>query len=181
MEYAGLEYLFLEPQNNKYENGKIYRLINSTTGESYIGSTTEKLSIRYSKHKYLYKKYVENNKKFKPGLYTTAVRLFNDGDSKIELVEEYACESRRELLERERYWIEWYKNYRGGVVNKSMPFSTRQDTNKRYYDSIKSTMREQVYCQHCDKSIKRYSLRNHKNSKKHIINMTRDNINEPDS
>ena len=35
-----------------YQNSKIYKLICNETTDIYIGSTTEKLCVRFNKHKY---------------------------------------------------------------------------------------------------------------------------------
>lgn len=39
----------------EFTNGKIYKLISPNTDDVYVGSTTETLSIRFSKHKYDFK------------------------------------------------------------------------------------------------------------------------------
>ena len=42
---------------NKYHNGKIYEIVDVGYNKCYIGSTTESLSRRFSKHKHPYKKH----------------------------------------------------------------------------------------------------------------------------
>eukprot|EP01080_Neovahlkampfia_damariscottae_P012895 gene12895-7314_t len=39
-----------------YQNGKIYKIINLTNEKCYIGSTTQKLSVRMAEHRSFYKK-----------------------------------------------------------------------------------------------------------------------------
>jgi hypothetical protein len=80
-----------------YGNGKIYRLI-SKCGLIYIGSTTQLLSKRLSCHK----------SRFLEGLkdYSSRFLFEKDIDTKIFLIENFACENKEQLLMRERYHIE---------------------------------------------------------------------------
>ena len=49
--------------NNKYHNGKIYKIIDIEYNKCYIGSTIEDLNKRMAKHRNFYKKHSEDNKK----------------------------------------------------------------------------------------------------------------------
>ena len=55
----------------RYTNGKIYKLISNVTGDVYYGSTIKSLKHRLSKHKSLYKIYLQ-------GKYNYVVGLAND-------------------------------------------------------------------------------------------------------
>ena len=79
----------------KYDNGKIYKLIDNTNGNIYIGSTIQKLSKRKSEHKADAK---SKNCKSKS--------IIENGDYDIILIENYPCKSKEELLMRERYYID---------------------------------------------------------------------------
>ena len=79
----------------KYDNGKIYKLIDNTNGNIYIGSTTQPLSKRKSQHKHAAK---SKNCKSK--------YIIENGDYDIVLIENYPCKSKDELLMRERYYID---------------------------------------------------------------------------
>jgi hypothetical protein len=85
-----------------YKNGKIYRLVCNKTGLQYIGSTTQRLSKRLYLHK-------NGFKRWKEGKCETHVRSFDiieNDDYQIVLIELFPCETKEELLKRERYWIE---------------------------------------------------------------------------
>ncbi len=99
-----------------YENGKIYKLICDKTDKIYIGSTVRNLNIRLSGHKN------------KTSL-CFSKQLFELGEVKIELIENYPCNSRKELNTRERYFIEKYKDI---VVNKVIPTRTNNEYYKEY-------------------------------------------------
>lgn len=94
-----------------YNNGKIYKLyITGIEDICYIGSTTETLSERLCKHRHQ----AFNDKQNK----CVSHQLFQDNNEVvIELVEDYPCESKKELEERERFWIERYPD----CINKNIP------------------------------------------------------------
>lgn len=84
---------------NKYQNGKIYKIVDVGYTKCYIGSTCEKLSQRMARHRGTYKSYLKDNK-----LNTSSSRLFDEfgiENCKIELIEEYPCENKMELLRKE--------------------------------------------------------------------------------
>src|SRR3989304_4474270 len=79
-----------------YQKGKIYAIRSYTTDMVYIGSTTQPLSRRLSKHR-------SNYKRFLAGKYNnvTSFELIKHGDAYIELVEDYPCDRKDQLLKRE--------------------------------------------------------------------------------
>jgi predicted GIY-YIG superfamily endonuclease len=87
--------------NNIYETeSKIYKIVNTNTGKTYIGSTVKPLKKRLQKHQSDKRRYY-NNKKVRR---LTSYDLL-DGNEKIELLEQYNCKSRRELLKREQEYL----------------------------------------------------------------------------
>ena len=112
-----------------YQNGRIYKIISDATDKIYIGSTTQPLSKRLSKHKSDYKQYLagKTNK-------TTSYDLIELGPVQIVLIESYPCNNREELEKRECYYIDLHKN---NVVNRIQPTRTR----KQYYiDNIEEIL-----------------------------------------
>jgi len=102
--------------DNKYQRGKIYRLVCNTTGLQYYGSTIEKsLCERLSKHKYKYKQYFLE----KTNYYTSSFEIIQNNNYEIILVELFPCNSKDELHQRERFYIENNK-----CVNKVIPCRT---------------------------------------------------------
>lgn len=84
---------------NKYQNGKIYKITDNTNGNIYYGSTQKSLNRRLSDHKYDYKR------REKEGNTRTSSMIISNNDYTMELVEDYPCDSRKELEERESYFI----------------------------------------------------------------------------
>lgn len=87
---------------DQYLNGKIYKFVNDANEIVYVGSTKNTLEKRFSMHKYEYTKTHDHQ--------TYVYKwIHNNGgfeSIKIKLVEDYPCNSKQELEERERYWIE---------------------------------------------------------------------------
>jgi len=110
---------------NKYQNGKIYKLIGNN--KIYIGSTINPLWKRKERHLYQFRKGLKN---------LTSFEILTDPNYTIELIENYLCNSKEELLKRERWYIE-----NNECVNKLCPILTdeekkqqKRDEKKRYYD-----------------------------------------------
>ena len=104
---------------NRYKNGKIYRLINSVDKEEYIGSTCNSLAKRVYNHKDKAKRCPDRK------VYKHLERIGWDNVS-IILIEEYACENKMQLERRERHWIETRKP----TLNTAIPTRTRKEYNK---------------------------------------------------
>ena len=79
-----------------YKNGKVYKLVNSIDNLIYIGSTTCRLSTRMSLHR------LHAKKNYNANLYKHMNKL-GINKFKIVLIEYCSCNSKDELLRRERY------------------------------------------------------------------------------
>ena len=88
----------------KYKSGKIYKIITNKTKDVYVGSTIKELSKRYCQHVYNYKNKI-NNKKYNKKLSSYEILKHGECGCEIKLIEEYKCNSSRELHKREEYWI----------------------------------------------------------------------------
>jgi hypothetical protein len=107
--------------DNKYINGKIYKITDNAYSECYIGSTLEILSRRMASHRSGYKRFQEN----KPVSYTCVYDIFIKyglENCKIELIELVPCNTLMELRQKEGYYI---KN--SECVNKYIPGRSRQE------------------------------------------------------
>jgi hypothetical protein len=140
---------------NKYENGKIYKIetINGGDGDIYIGSTIEKyLSVRLSKHKSNYKGFKNGTQKTKSTCYVFFEKYGVD-NCVITLLETVNCNSKEELLARERYYIQSLH-----CLNKNIPLRTRKEWKKdtnffvKYYADNKTKLKQ--YCNDNKEKIK---------------------------
>ena len=148
---------------SKYQNGKIYKIVNDTLNLTYYGSTCQKyLHSRFYKHKKQDQQY-------------SSYKLFEEGEAKIFLVELFPCESKLELEKRERYYIE-----NNECVNMKIPTRTSKEwreankdklESKRiiYYEKNKEIIKEKQKildarrekCPHCNKEILKKGMNRH--------------------
>jgi hypothetical protein len=85
-----------------YQLGKIYKIVDNTNGNIYIGSTCEeRLCTRFQHHKSHYKSYLEGKAK-----YIASFEILKNNDYDIILIENVQCENRDQLLTRERHHID---------------------------------------------------------------------------
>ena len=126
---------------NNYNNGKIYKIIpnieKAEEGEIYIGSTTnERLCQRMTFHRNNYKKWKDGKT---PNI-TRSYILFEKYSVKncsIILIEEVNCETKDQLLSRERYYIESTK-----CLNKCIPTRTIKEWYEDNKDKIKASNKQ---------------------------------------
>ena len=122
--------------NNKYQNGKIYKIISQNHPELvYFGSTTQNLCLRMAGHRRDFKK---NNKNI------TSKQVLQFEDAQIILVINFPCNSKEELNSKEADYI---KN--NECVNKTIPTRTKKEYYldnkeqfKQYYLENESKLRE---------------------------------------
>lgn len=112
---------------NKYENGKIYRLVCNITGLNYYGSTCQPLHKRKMDHKYKYNDYLKKTCETN----YSSFKIIEGGNYDIILVEEFKCENKNQLEARERYFIE-----NNECINKNIPTRTL----KEYLEVNKDTI-----------------------------------------
>jgi hypothetical protein len=128
-----------------YSKGKIYKLVSNKTENIYIGSTTQPLCDRKSRHNTNYKLH----KCGKYG-YLTSFELMQYDDVDIVLLENVACESKDQLHARERHWIESTE-----CVNKRIPTRSKKEYLKKYNSmEVAKQKRRQYY--HETKNSERY-------------------------
>ena len=129
----------------KYEKSKIYRIVCNQTGLCYIGSTTQSLSQRLAIHRCHYKNYLDGKHN-----YITSFEILKTNDFEICLIEEFPCENKEQLHQRERHYIETMEN-----VNRYIPSRTnkeyiqehleeRKKYQKDYQQKNREKIREQV-------------------------------------
>ena len=84
---------------NKYQNGKIYKVVDVGYNKCYVGSTYNSLCHRMSQHRDSFKIY-KRGKCAKVSLYEMFDE-FGAENCKIELIELFPCSSRDELNKQE--------------------------------------------------------------------------------
>ena len=171
--------------DNKYANGKIYKITDIGYHKCYIGSTVQPLCKRMASHRTKFKLFLSGKMHF-----TTSFGLFEEygvENCKIELIEVAPCGSNEQLLQREGYFIRQLD-----CVNKQVPDRTKKECNrdyylknkeeinkqkKQYYETNKEILlnkrlewynqnKEAIDCPNCCSPITRHSLARHQRSKK---------------
>jgi hypothetical protein len=124
---------------NRYEYGKIYKLTSEHTNKIYIGSTCKKLlSQRLASHNNNYKQWKKGNRIG----YMYSFKLFDLGLVQITLLEACPCNTKDELLSRERYWMEQNQDI---LVNKNKSILIDEEykiQNIKYYEENKQIILE---------------------------------------
>ncbi len=107
-----------------YSNSKIYKIVDNTNGNIYIGSTVKTLAQRLAYHRQDYKRYLEGKQH-----YITSFKILENDNYDIILLEECKdCENKEQLHARERHYIDTLQ-----CVNKVKPTRTK----KEYYEEHK--------------------------------------------
>ena len=86
---------------NKFKNGKIYKLVDNTNRNIYIGSTILSLKNRLKRHLSTFKRYT-NGKSHK---YLRSFEILTNLNFDIVLIENHPCCNFEELLIRENFYI----------------------------------------------------------------------------
>ena len=110
---------------NKYHNSKIYKLTDNTNQNIYIGSTIQTLQQRLQGHK-------SSARSSKEGYGCASKQIIDNGDYKIELLEEFQCETKTELCQKEQEYLDKYNNQGVNLVNKVKSHSSPEDIKVRY-------------------------------------------------
>ena len=145
-------------KHDKYQKSKIYKVIDSTYSEFYIGSTTQHfLCNRMASHR-------ANYKYWRDGKYAncSVFRLFDKyglENCKIELLELYPCDNMDELRQREGYWIR-----REPCINKRI--AGRSDF--EYSRDMREKHKAVMTCEVCGSCFRKCDKARHEKSQKHL-------------
>ena len=154
-----------------YQNGKIYMITTNHNCKIYVGSTTQTLLKRIKDHRTRYNLWKIDPERQK---FLSSFELLDFDDYKIELIENFPCDSEKDLLCREGYY---HKLYRPFVVNIHILTRTDkewrdehkpyiQECNKKYYEENKEKLLEQ-YKQYRDDNPELIKEQRKKHYKKH--------------
>ena len=141
----------------RYQNGKIYKIVCNITGKVYIGSTCKKLlSQRLAGHVQSFKKW-KNGKKCS----ITSFEIIEGGDYYIELLELVSCNSKDELLIKERFYIQSIDCV-NKIKNLNMTEEDKKEWRKKYSKEYNEKNKDNIkeYYQNNKDKIKEYREQN---------------------
>ena len=147
---------------NKYNTSKIYKIQSSKTNMIYIGSTTQTLPQRLSKHVGNYKDYLRNEKG-----YMTSFDILKFEDYYISLIEECNFNNRQQLFKYEGEIIRQNINI---VVNKVINGRTKDEYKQDNKDIIKQK-------KEINKEINKVKNKQYRQNNKQIIAEKRNQYN----
>ena len=142
----------------RYQNGMIYKLVNSADEQFYIGSTCLSLAKRKSSHKKEATKCPDQR----------VYKHLNDvgwANVDIILIEKFPCADKNELEKRQRHWIETLKP----SLNKNIPTRLvicEHNRQRVACADCKPSLLDTVQCE-CGRTIQIRGLRVHIKSSRH--------------
>ena len=141
---------------NKYQNGKIYKIVDVGYNKCYIGSTCESLSQRMARHRKDFKRWQEGKR--------NSYSLFGIFDEfgldncRIELLEKYEAEDKETLRKQEGFYIKQLD-----CVNKMVAGRTRI---QHYEDNKeKVLLQSKSYRENNKDKIKEYHEKHYQKNK----------------
>ena len=178
--------------SSKYQNAKIYKIVDKGFKKCYIGSTTETLSHRMAKHRFDYKKWQNGEKSF--GSSFEMFEEFGVENVMMVLIEKFPCDDREELQAREGYHIknnecinkriagrtdrEYYQDHREKILQQVKEYNEtnkelKNEYHKNYYQNNKDKweqsnekQRQQTTCD-CGCMLQKKAMSKHLKSLKH--------------
>lgn len=142
---------------NKFQNGKIYKIIDNVSNMLYIGSTYKTLKQRMKQHEYNIKKY--KNGKYN---YCSVFKVLENNNYNIELVKLLPCENKHDLHLEEGKIIKQLRNENKNIINKCIPCQT----NKEYKLINKDKLYKKIDC-YCGGKYLTLHKSTHYKTKKH--------------
>ena len=143
---------------SRYENGKIYKLVNNADKEIYVGSTCLPLHKRFYGHKRDAAKTPERK------VYKHLLGIGWD-EVKIILIESFPCENKMELEKRERDYIDKLSP----SLNSIRPRVTEEERKKTKQIVDQRRRAIDYLCDICQVTCPRDHKSHHNKSKKHLI------------
>ena len=141
-----------------YQNSKIYKIWDNCFTKCYIGSTVERLSKRFARHKENYNRYKNDKYHF-----VSSFVLFDEfgvENCKIELVENFSCQSKEELFAREGHYIRSCE-----CVNYRIQGRTIQEYNEDKKEYLFN--RRRAYQKKNEEKLKKYNHQWYEKNKEH--------------
>jgi hypothetical protein len=120
-----------EQQQPEMKLGRIYKIVDNTTGDIYIGSTCQTLDKRLKQHINNFNSYLNDNSRSCCKSY----EIICNGDFDIELIEEVEFYDRHDLNKKEGHHITATK-----CINKNVPGRTYHESQQAYYHANKDML-----------------------------------------
>jgi len=153
--------------NNKFQNGKVYRIHSPSANLNYIGSTCKTLSKRLIDHRSAFNRYKDD----KGDVYITSFEVLEYPDACILLIENFPCENKKELEQREGDFIKSVE-----CVNERVAGRTGNESSKEYYKKNKEQIlaRKKEYKKQNKEKVKEKNKIYNEQNKEKILEQTKE-------
>ncbi len=163
-----------------FNNGKIYKITNDYNNDIYVGSTCDTLVKCFSCHRCK----INCKRDGHRPLYTLMKEIGVDR-FRIELIEDFPCEDKYQLRQKEGFWIRELGTLNKTIENRSraeyvavnrekiLEYS-KQYSKQNYAENkeiLLEKLKETITCE-CGCVVNKSHLQRHKRSKKHLSLMT---------
>ena len=150
---------------NKFQSGKIYKIVDNTTDLIYIGSTCKTLNQRLRGHKSDYKSFQAGKMNF-----ITSFKILENNDYKIELIKNFPCQNKQQLNIAEGFEIKQAKTDGLNIVNRNIAGQTVKESKTQYRQNNINIINEKKKKKHnciCGGNFTSTNKSHHEKSKKH--------------
>lgn len=159
----------------EYPDAKIYEIKCNETGMVYIGSTNKTLEYRLKIHEYDFNRYQKNSKR----AFYSSFDIIKNHNYTIYLLEEYPCDSKLELHQRETLWqtiIPCINIKKAAGFSKKEYMTEYREKNKNSLKNYKNEYAKiEIQCE-CGCVLRKNLLARHKKTQKHIKLLEQKNI-----
>ena len=150
-----------------YSKGKLYKITNNYNDDVYVGSTCDRLVKRFSKHK-CDARYEKNQDR---PLYVL-INEIGFERFRIQLIEEYVCEDKYQLRQREGHFIREIGTLNKKIAGRDMKQWRKENPeyNKQYNKEYRENNTEQIkeYRENNKDNAKETFKKYYENNKKRI-------------
>jgi hypothetical protein len=162
--------------------GYVYKIIDKLNlNILYIGSTINSLTIRWSKHKYDFKRWMNGSKNHKLSI-SKYFKQYGIENFELILIKKYQIFDRKHLHIYEQLFISNTKciNKQNPFVIKSLSYKIYQKQRYEYYQKNKTKLikyySKKIECNVCKCYISKKNLSRHRRTTKHKLLLTKSNI-----
>jgi len=143
---------------NKMPTGVIYSIVCNETGEVYYGSTTKTADERSRKHYNSFNAWKEGKYD-----YCSSFQIIERGNYTVNTVDTIDFETKKELHERERFWIE-----NNECINRKLPAQTSEERKEYlllFSRTEKRREQQRIWAENNKEKMREYARR-HREKKK---------------
>jgi hypothetical protein len=135
-------------------HSKIYKIVSDKTDKCYVGCTDRCIKTRFIEHMSDYRTH--------SGRHVTSFDIIKYGDARVELIEEFEYQTKKERRDREGHYVRTMN-----TVNRHIPNRSKAERGREWYSKNKEAFNEKrrnskAQCDLCCKLLRKDSMASHK-------------------